>query len=624
MSAKNVTLGVPRLTEIINIAKNIKTPSLAIYLVGEAANDREAAKAVQCSLEWTTLRHVTKATEIHYDPNVTDTYIEEDQDFVRAYFEMPDEEIDEKLLSPWVLRIELNREMMVDKNLTMSDVAERVQNEFRGDLTVVFSDDNAEKLILRVRIINEYDSAYEADDDEFLRKIEGHLLNKLILQGVPGIKKVALRDTKRTVYSGDLSREENPSGSPFTTTNEWMLDTEGVNLIQVLYHDQVDHRRTTSNHVPEIVEVLGIEAGRNSLMHELKSVIEFDGSYVNYRHVAILCDVMTYRGHLMAITRHGINRQDTGPLMRCSFEETVDILLDAACFGEKDGLDGVSENIMLGQLAPVGTGSFGVYLNEEVLEGVEIGVHGDVFGDYKMGGSMMQSPGRMTPGHAGGQTPYYTQSPSWMQSPAGGVGGVGSSGGDSPWVGVEFSPVGSGHGGLGGGLESPGYSPTSPGYSPTSPAYSPTSPAYSPTSPAYSPTSPAYSPTSPAYSPTSPAYSPTSPAYSPTSPAYSPTSPAYSPTSPAYSPTSPAYSPTSPAYSPTSPAYSPSSPQYSPSSPQYSPTSPQYSPTSPAYSPTSPQYSPSSPQYSPTSPAYSPSSPQYSPTSPAYSPSSPK
>ena len=71
MSAKNVTLGVPRLTEIINIAKNIKTPSLAIYLVGEAANDREAAKAVRCSLEWTTLRHVTKATEIHYDPNVT-------------------------------------------------------------------------------------------------------------------------------------------------------------------------------------------------------------------------------------------------------------------------------------------------------------------------------------------------------------------------------------------------------------------------------------------------------------------------------------------------------------------------------------------------------------------------
>lgn len=58
VSAKNVTLGVPRLTEIINIAKNIKTPSLTVHLLGEAAKDKEAAKAVQCSLEYTTLRRV--------------------------------------------------------------------------------------------------------------------------------------------------------------------------------------------------------------------------------------------------------------------------------------------------------------------------------------------------------------------------------------------------------------------------------------------------------------------------------------------------------------------------------------------------------------------------------------
>ena len=69
VSAKNVTLGVPRLTEIINIAKNIKTPSLSVYLRGEAARDREAAKNVQCSLEYTTLRKVTQATEIYYDPD---------------------------------------------------------------------------------------------------------------------------------------------------------------------------------------------------------------------------------------------------------------------------------------------------------------------------------------------------------------------------------------------------------------------------------------------------------------------------------------------------------------------------------------------------------------------------
>ena len=69
VSAKNVTLGVPRLTEIINIAKSIKTPSLTVFLLGDAAKDREAAKNVQCALEHTTLRKVTEATEIYYDPD---------------------------------------------------------------------------------------------------------------------------------------------------------------------------------------------------------------------------------------------------------------------------------------------------------------------------------------------------------------------------------------------------------------------------------------------------------------------------------------------------------------------------------------------------------------------------
>jgi len=71
------------------------------------------------------------------------------------------------------------------------------------------------------------------------------------------------------------------------------------------------------------LQVLGVEAVRKAVEREMNHVISFDGSYVNYRHLALLCDIMTCRGHLMAITRHGINRQEVGALMRCSFEETV-------------------------------------------------------------------------------------------------------------------------------------------------------------------------------------------------------------------------------------------------------------------------------------------------------------
>jgi DNA-directed RNA polymerase II subunit RPB1 len=514
-------------------------------------------------------------------------------------------------MSPWLLRIELNREMMVDKKLLMADIAEHINQDFQEDLSCIFNDDNSEKLILRIRLLDnemeEKDAGPSTTEDEvFLKKLESQMLTNLALRGIPDIKKVFIREAN--TMGLDATTET------FAKKSEWMLDTDGVNLLEVMNHEDVDFTRTTSNHLIEVIQVLGIEAVRNTLLKELRGVIEFDGSYVNYRHLAILVEVMTYRGHLMSITRHGINRVETGPLMRCSFEETVDILMEAAAFSERDGMSGLSENIMLGQFCPLGTGEFGLHLNEDVLkEAVDLDL-----GLAEGGLGVGVTPGRgITPGREGAMSPSFLLSPTAHMSPFD----------DS----MRFSPQGE-YGGGGGGGQSPGYSPTSPAYSPTSPAYSPTSPAYSPTSPAYSPTSPAYSPTSPAYSPTSPAYSPTSPAYSPTSPAYSPTSPAYSPTSPAYSPTSPAYSPTSPAYSPTSPAYSPTSPAYSPTSPAYSPTSPAYSPTSPAYSPTSPAYSPTSPAYSPTSPQYSPTSPQYSPTSvglsdadaPTRSPTSPQ
>ncbi|XP_075488439.1 DNA-directed RNA polymerase II subunit RPB1-like [Primulina tabacum] len=616
VSAKNVTLGVPRLREIINVAKKIKTPSLSVYLKSDVSKTKERAKNVQCALEYTTLRSVTQATEVWYDPDPMSTVIEEDVELVKSYYEIPDEEINPDKISPWLLRIELNREMMVDKKLSMADIAEKINLEFDDDLTCIFNDDNAEKLILRIRIMNDEAPKGDvndesAEDDVFLKKIESNMLTEMALRGIPDINKVFIKNSK-------LNRFDENEG--FKAENEWMLDTEGVNLLAVMCHEDVDAKRTTSNHLIEVIEALGIEAVRKALLDELRVVISFDGSYVNYRHLAILCDTMTYRGHLMAITRHGINRNDTGPMMRCSFEETVDILLDAAVYAETDRLRGVTENIMLGQLAPIGTGDCSLYLNEEMLkQAIEVPLPSYIDGGLDFGTTAARSPLTGTPYHDGMMSPNYLPSPDLRFSPT-------TDSQFSPYVGrMAFSPA-----------TSPGYDPLStryttsypgPDYSPTSPTYSPRFPWYSRTIPACSSTSPSYTPTSPIYSPpTSPRYSPTSPTYSLTSPAYSPTSPFYSPTSTFYSPTSLSYSPTSPAYSPISPRYSPTSPNYSPTSPSYSPTSPSFNPStryspSLAYSPTSPKITPC--LYSPSSPSYSPTSPSYSPTSPSYSPSSP-
>ncbi|CCE87208.1 Piso0_005751 [Millerozyma farinosa CBS 7064] len=626
VSSKNVTLGVPRLKEILNVAKNIKTPALTVYLQKEIAADIEKAKVVQSAIEHTTLKNVTSATEIFYDPDPRSTVIEEDYDTVEAYFAIPDEKVEESIekQSPWLLRLELDRAKMLDKQLTMSQVAEKISQNFGEDLFVIWSDDTADKLIIRCRVVRDpktLDEDADAEEDQILKRIEAHMLESISLRGIPGITRVFMMQHK--VSSPDESGE-------YKQGQEWVLETDGVNLADVMAVPGVDATRTYSNNFIEILSVLGIEATRTALFKEILNVIAFDGSYVNYRHMALLVDVMTSRGHLMAITRHGINRSDTGALMRCSFEETVEILLEAASSAELDDCRGISENVMLGQMAPLGTGAFDVMVDDKMLQLApsnlsnvgETGAYGDDGGatpyrEYEMEDDKIQFE------EGAGFSPIHTAPVSDGSGALTSYGGqLTSPGPSSPFSYGATSP---GYGGTSPTYSptSPSYSPTSPSYSPTSPSYSPTSPSYSPTSPSYSPTSPSYSPTSPSYSPTSPSYSPTSPSYSPTSPSYSPTSPSYSPTSPSYSPTSPSYSPTSPSYSPTSPSYSPTSPSYSPTSPSYSPTSPSYSPTSPSYSPTSPSYSPTSPSYSPTSPSYSPTSPQYSPTSPSYSPTSP-
>ncbi|KAK7395062.1 hypothetical protein VNO78_15604 [Psophocarpus tetragonolobus] len=388
------------------------------------------------------------------------TIIDEDVDFVKSYYEMPDEDVALEKISPWLLRIELNREMIVDKNLSMADIAQKINLEFDDDLTCIFNDDNAEKFILRIRIMNDDAPRGEiqdesAEDDVFLKKIETNMLTEMTLRGIPNINKVFIKNTK--IQKFDENEGFKPSG-------EWMLDTEGVNLLAVMCHEEVDETRTTSNHLIEVIEVLGIEAVRRALLDELRMVISFDGSHVNYRHLAILCEIMTYRGHLMAITRHGINWKDSVPMMRCSFEETVDILLDAAVYAETDCLRRVTENIMLDQLAPIGTGQCALYLNNEMLKNA-IDVQ---LPSYTDGLDFGMTPDRSP---MSGTTPYHEG----LMSPT-----------------------------------SPGYNTTSLGYYPTFKTYCPSSPTYGFTVPV-----PAYSSISPSHRPKSPSYCPTSPCYRP-------------------------------------------------------------------------------------------------------------
>lgn len=406
VSSKNVTLGVPRLKEIINISKKPKAPSLTVFLTGGAARDAEKAKNVLCRLEHTTLRKVTANTAIYYDPDPQRTVISEDQEFVNVYYEMPD--FDPTRISPWLLRIELDRKRMTDKKLTMEQIAEKINVGFGEDLNCIFNDDNADKLVLRIRIMNNEENKFQdedeavdkMEDDMFLRCIEANMLSDMTLQGIEAIGKVYMHlpqtDSKKRIVITETGE--------FKAIGEWLLETDGTSMMKVLSERDVDPIRTSSNDICEIFQVLGIEAVRKSVEKEMNAVLQFYGLYVNYRHLALLCDVMTAKGHLMAITRHGINRQDTGALMRCSFEETVDVLMDAAAHAETDPMRGVSENIIMGQLPKMGTGCFDLLLDAEKCRfGIEIP---NSLGSSMLGGAAMFIGGGSTPSMTPPMTPW--------------------------------------------------------------------------------------------------------------------------------------------------------------------------------------------------------------------------
>lgn len=131
---------------------------------------------------------VTANTAIYYDPDPQNTVIPEDQEFVNVYYEMPD--FDPTRISPWLLRIELDRKRMTDKKLTMEQISEKINAGFGDDLNCIFNDDNAEKLVLRIRIMNsdenkltdEEETVDKMEDDMFLRCIEANMLSDMTLQ----------------------------------------------------------------------------------------------------------------------------------------------------------------------------------------------------------------------------------------------------------------------------------------------------------------------------------------------------------------------------------------------------------------------------------------------------------
>ena len=360
-SKSNVIRGVPRLKELLHVSKSIKAPSLTIYLRDDIKYDKTASKNLLNNIELTSLADLVKSVRIYYDPDDDNTNIEEDKEIISIYkvYNEMDEVLNDCKGSKLVIRYEFDKQILMEKDITMEEIHHKIYSMYKDDVSCIYSDDNSNKLIFRLRLLKlKKNISEKLNDINVLKNIEKNIREKIIIKGVDNIKNVTMRQEQNTFIKKNKS---------YVQDKEWVLDTDGLNLLDILNHPKVDCCRTISNDIYEIYEVLGIEAAKNILIKEMRDVIDDAGNDVNFRHLSLLCDTMTHKGYLMSIDRFGINRGNIGPLAKCSFEETTDQLFKASIFGETDKLTGVSSNIMMGQIPPCGTGDTDIIIDETKL-----------------------------------------------------------------------------------------------------------------------------------------------------------------------------------------------------------------------------------------------------------------
>jgi DNA-directed RNA polymerase beta' subunit len=378
-SKSNVTRGVPRIEEILRLTKNPKHPSLTVYLKPIDQEDKDKATKYSTILEHTRLVDVVKSIQICFDPNEESSSVEEDRLLLDQFYEFErimkecaedTSEMSGSQKSKWVVRMEMDAETLLDKNITMDDIHFAISNSHYGnDVSCVYSDYNSDKLVFRIRMNSAVfnkgkkrgvpDTLDQSDEIYMLKNFQDSLLNNIVLRGVNGIDNVIARKLQNNVL-----KEE----GKYVKKDIWVLDTTGSNMLEILALDFIDPGRTYSNDIREVFNVLGIEAARQMIYNEMSEVMEFSSVYINYHHLSLLADRMTCNHNMVPIFRSGLLSDNVGPIAKATFEVHTEVLLEAARHGDFDHMKGVSASVMCGQYGSYGTGSFGLVLDMVEME----------------------------------------------------------------------------------------------------------------------------------------------------------------------------------------------------------------------------------------------------------------
>ena len=317
----NVTLGVPRLKEIINAAKLISTPIITAKL--ERDDNKVAARIVKAGIEKTTLGEVSKYIKEVYSPRGCYISIELDMEAIE--------------------QLKLNVDVFSARQAILKGTRGITRNTtlrlLREEHVLLKKGSNSKMRVLvpppSGRTSSEKKPATPA---YFTMQMLKSVLPDVIVQGIPTINRAVINESTKEGKSS------------------YNLLMEGYGLAEVMGSPGIDGLFTTTNHILEVEQVLGVEAARTQISAEILNIMNAYGIGIDARHLLLLSDVMTFKGEVLGITRFGVSKMRESVLMLASFEKTTDHLFDAAVHARTDAIVGVSECIIMGMEVPLGTG----------------------------------------------------------------------------------------------------------------------------------------------------------------------------------------------------------------------------------------------------------------------------
>jgi DNA-directed RNA polymerase II subunit RPB1 len=370
-TGKTVTGGLMRIKELTSITKNIKTPIMEIILEDRYKNDRIVVDKIASYLKYTTLKDIVKRVDICYDPEPYSENSIMNKDEVTNIFEGKEKMgcVNEIQNLPWILRLVLSKEKMIERNVTMLEIKTSFcQNWFMRHEESKGSLKEYKKVIEKVTqcaIVTNFDNSsvpivhirFNANNYNFnvLLQFQEMIINRYKIKGIPNI----IESNNIIEESYKIFDEE----GNMINKKQYVIITDGVNLDEIAQINGINLRETRCNDIVTIYETYGVEAARSAFIREFTKAIGSSGGFSNYQHIELLADAITHMGGLIAVNRHGASKLDTDPFSRASFEKTVEQLLGAAAFGESDYIRSVSARIMAGMMINGGTGCFDLLLD---------------------------------------------------------------------------------------------------------------------------------------------------------------------------------------------------------------------------------------------------------------------